>query len=734
MLGGIINLIGRRYYRVSVCVSMMPRFKQIAEIQELMSSKEKIRNFGIIAHIDHGKTTLADSLLAGTGLLSKQMAGFARVLDYLKEEQKRKITIKTANISLLYNADGDRYLINLIDTPGHVDFTGKVTRALRAADGTIVLVDAVEEIMAQTEILLRQALEQRVRPVLFINKVDRLITELHLNGDQIEKKLNRIISNFNDQIELYGEDPFKDDWKVDAKKGSVAFGSALHGWGFTLEAAKKKSVKFSDITDFYAKSNYAQLQKTFPVYEAVFGMAIKNLPNPKQAQAYRVDRLWSGLRYSKVGKAIAECNDEELTLMCVTNVQPALTNGSILTARLFSGTVKEGDRLFCVSALRETVVKRIFVYMGALKEVVKQVSAGNIAVLEVEEILNAGETLVDVAHKDGMVPFESINYVSEPVITVTIEPKNPQDIFELLKAIHTLTTEDPNLSFSVDKETGENLLGVMGELHLEITLSQLKNLSSGLALTVSTPRVVYRESVTKRGVVAVAASPNRQNKFTVQVEPEEEQINQICIEESKTVLSVDEQRNVLVDCNGITEHVGEEVLESIIAGFEFACRAGPLCGEPVRHLKVTLIDMKLSEKSGQLSSAEIMRGMGKSVFGSILTAKPFLLEPYYKTIVTVPTELAGECSRIIETRRGRISLFEQKGLLTVLTGHIPVSETIGLSKQMRSATSGKAFWQNIPDRWEQVPGKLFAEIISEVRKRKGLALEIPPASRFLEES
>jgi elongation factor 2 len=181
----------------------MPRFKQTSEIQSLMSRKERIRNLGIIAHIDHGKTTLADALLAGVGLLSPSMAGSARVLDYLEEEQKRKITIKTANISLLYKAaDDQRYIINLVDTPGHVDFTGKVTRALRAIDGAIVVVDAVEEVMPQTEMVIRQALEERVRPILFINKVDRLITELQLDIEQIEKKLLHIIGTFNDLMNL----------------------------------------------------------------------------------------------------------------------------------------------------------------------------------------------------------------------------------------------------------------------------------------------------------------------------------------------------------------------------------------------------------------------------------------------------------------------------------------------------------------------------------------------------
>ncbi|MEM2568032.1 MAG: GTP-binding protein, partial [Candidatus Bathyarchaeia archaeon] len=193
----------------------MPRFRQTSEILKLMHRKENIRNIGIIAHIDHGKTTMTDSLLAEAGLLSPRIAGKARTLDYLEEEQKRGITIKTANISLLHEIGGSPYVINLVDTPGHVDFTGKVTRALRAVDGVVVVVDAVEEVMVQTETVTRQALEERVRPVLFINKVDRLIRELKLTPEEIQDKFTRIIRDFNSLIELYGEPDFKEKWKVD---------------------------------------------------------------------------------------------------------------------------------------------------------------------------------------------------------------------------------------------------------------------------------------------------------------------------------------------------------------------------------------------------------------------------------------------------------------------------------------------------------------------------------------
>ena len=202
----------------------MPRFKQTEEILRLMHDKEKVRNIGIIAHIDHGKTTMSDSLLAMAGLMAPGRAGEARALDYLEEEQRRGITIKTANISLLYEEGDDQYVINLIDTPGHVDFSGKVTRAMRALDGCVLLVDAVEEFQIMTEVRLRVALDEFVKPICYINKFDRLIKELKMDPNAIQEKLLRIIRKFNEIVQTYGSDEIKNEWTINAGDGEVAFG------------------------------------------------------------------------------------------------------------------------------------------------------------------------------------------------------------------------------------------------------------------------------------------------------------------------------------------------------------------------------------------------------------------------------------------------------------------------------------------------------------------------------
>jgi elongation factor 2 len=678
----------------------MPRFKHTRDILQLMSEKEFIRNLGILAHIDHGKTTLTDSLLAGTGLLSPQVAGSARVLDYLEEEQKRGITMKTANISMLYRAANSSFIINLVDTPGHVDFTGKVTRALRTIDGAVVLVDAVEEVMAQTELVLRQALEERVRPVLFINKVDRLITELKFTEEQIQKKFTRIIGFFNDLIEMYGESPFKEKWKFRAVIGA------------------------------YENAEFEKLRESLPLHAAILDMVVKHVPNPLEAQKYRVEKIWKGNVTSDMGKAMTNCDDNGPTVACITNVQANLNGDLIATGRVFSGTVKSGDGVYLVNAQAEHVVQQVSVYMGALRETVDQVSAGNLAALSGLETVRAGETIVGRELKEKTVPFERIRYVSEPVMTVAVEPKNPKELSELLAGMKQLEIEDPNLAILVNKDTGEHLFSGMGELHLEIAVKHLKVMLGGMEVSVSPPRVVYRENATMKGAVAVAWSPNKQNKFTVQVKPIDEEDE---TRSPENIIAVGENKNVLTESIAKPEQL-QDILDFVVSGFRFACRAGPLCGEPMRGVEVNLMEIQLSENSEQRDPVEVMSGVGKAVFGSFLSANPVLLEPFYKTVISSPTELAGQCSRIITRRRGKISAFEHKGAFTVITSFIPVSETFGLPEKLRSATSGRAFWQSMFDRWEKVPENLEAKIIIETRKRKGLPSEVPKAERFLEEN
>lgn len=691
-----------------------------------MNKKELIRNIGIIAHIDHGKTTLADSLLAGAGMLSPQMAGTARVLDYLAEEQKRKITIKTANMSLLYQTKNSPYIINLVDTPGHVDFTGKVTRALRVIDGAVVVVDAVEEIMAQTEILVKQALEERVRPMLFINKVDRLITELQLDEAQIQNKLDYIISRFNDLIELYAEEPFKNRWKIDPTEGNVAFGAALYSWGFTLEMARRQGIKFSDIIKSYTDGAQQKLQKALPIYEAIFEMAIKHLPNPQEAQGYRIEKIWGGELGSEVGRALVECKENAPIVLFVTSVRTDLNGDTIVTGRVFSGTIKEGDKLHLMNAAAETEVIDVALEMGLFREEVNDVSAGNLASATLAGPVKVGETLVDLAHKERMVPFEGIRYVSEPVVTVAVEPKNPQDIPALLKGLERLAGEDPNLKMTVDNETGEYLLSGMGELHLEIAVNELKR-ERNVEVAVSSPRVLYVERVQKSGIVALARSPNKQNSFYVQVEPNAEKSAEA---EKEKILTIDDRHNTLIDCSGKARSVSAGVLDAMFSGFEFACKAGPLCSEPVQRVRVNLVDFQLGN---EVDGSEIMRGIGKAVFGSFLTAEPVLLEPIYKIVVTVASELASESTRILTTRRGKVTTYEQKGLLTCISGNIPVSETFGFAKEIRSATSGKAIWQTFFDHWGKMSKKIETQTISELRQRKGLAPEVPKPEKFLEQ-
>src|SRR5213080_3935265 len=328
----------------------MPKFKSTQDIIRIIGNKDQIRNFGVIAHVDHGKTTMSDSLLAASGIISPSVAGQALALDSMKLEQNRQMTIRGANVTLFYENEGKEYVINMIDTPGHIDFTGRVTRALRAIDGVVVVSDSVEGIMTQTETVTRQALEERVRPVLYINKIDRLIKELKLNPEQIQERVARIIKDFNALLDLYAEPEFKEKWKVSFASNTVAMGSAKDRWGFNFEVARKKGIKFSDVVDAYLNGKVEELKNNSPIHEAILGMAVEVMPPPHKAQVYRIPKIWHGDPDSEYGQAMIKCDDKGPVLMSVTNIVVDPQAGVVATGRLFSGTVKDVEPVFLINS------------------------------------------------------------------------------------------------------------------------------------------------------------------------------------------------------------------------------------------------------------------------------------------------------------------------------------------------------------------------------------------------
>jgi elongation factor 2 len=499
------------------------KFKATDQILKIIGNKKNIRNFGVIAHVDHGKTTMSDSLLASSGIISPSVAGQALALDSMKLEQDRQMTIVQANVTLLYEQGDQEYVINMIDTPGHIDFTGRVTRSLRAIDGAVVVSDSVEGIMTQTETVTRQALEERVRPVLYINKIDRLIKELRLPPEKMQEWLLDIITNFNRLIDIYAEPEYKEKWKVSIQDGSVSFGSAKDKWGFNADVMKKKGISFKDIYAAYSEGgDIKALAEKAPLYDAVLGMVVKHHPSPDVAQKYRIPKIWKGDLESDLGKALLNCDDNGPTVMMIVNMTMDPAAGPVAIGRLFSGKIKDGDRIHLIDTKREGRVQSVNFFMGNQREMVGELAAGNIPALLGLEHARAGQTLSSVA---GIHTFEGIQYVSEPVVQIAVEPKHPKDLPKLVEALRRITIEDPNLVVKINEESGETVIAGMGVLHLEIAASLIAD--AGVQVVTSQPLINYRETIRTSAGPIMSKSPNRHNKIFLKVEPLDEKIAEL---------------------------------------------------------------------------------------------------------------------------------------------------------------------------------------------------------------
>lgn len=676
-------------------------------------------------------------------MISEELAGKQLVLDFHEDEKERGITIDAANVSMIHNMEGQDFLINLIDTPGHVDFGGDVTRAMRAVDGAIVVVCAVEGIMPQTETVLRQALRERVKPVLFINKVDRLIKEVKLTPEAMQERFIKIINDVNKLIRQIAPEDYKEKWQVNVLAGSVSFGSAFHKWALSFPYMKKHSLTFKDVITAYAQDVSSQLSKKAPLHQVILNMVIEHHPDPVDAQKYRVPQIWRGDLESEEGKSLLSCNPNGPVAFVVTKIVVDKHAGEIAAGRLFSGTIRQGQEVYMNQAKRQVRVQQVNIYKGPTRLQVDSAVAGNIVGIVGLKDAYAGETVSSTPIE----PFEAIKHIFEPVVTKSIEAKKASDLTRLIEVLKQVSKEDPSIFIKINEETGENLISGMGELHLEVIENRIKK-EKGLDIVTSTPIVVYRETLEKKGVEFEGKSPNKHNKFYMIAEPLEEEVYQAiksgeipearikktdkdiypkfikCGYETKLARNIKEifNGNILVDGTRGIVHIGE-VIELVMDGYDQVMREGPLAKEPCMKLKVTITDMKLHEDAIHRGPAQVLPAIRESIRGSMNSAGAVIYEPMQILQIEVPSHFMGEISKLTGNKRGQLIEVNQEGEHMTIKAKLPVSEMFGLSNDLRSATEGRGHFYVVDQVFEKLPYDLQAKTIYKIRERKGLKQE-----------
>ncbi len=718
--------------------------KMVDRVKEVMSNPERIRNIAICAHIDHGKTTLSDNLLAGAGMMSEELAGKALVLDFHDDESERGITIDSASVSMVHTVGGEDHLINLIDTPGHVDFGGDVTRAMRAVDGAVVLSCAVEGMMPQTETVLRQALKERVKPILFINKVDRLIKELKLTPEAMQDRFVKIIAEVNKKISDIAEEEYGDKWQVNVQDGSVCFGSAFHNWAMSLDYMQEKNISFKDIIDAYEQDTWKELGKKAPLHEVLLNAVIKHHPNPLESAAYRIPKIWHGDLESPLGQSLLKGDPNGPLAFCVIKVVVDPQAGEIAAGRLFSGTMNKGIEAWLNRAKKNVRTQQVYIYNGAKKEIVENVPAGNIIGLGGLKDAYPGET-VTIGEQD---PFEEISHLFDPVITKAIEAKKPSDLPKLIEVLVQVGKEDPSIKVEINQETGEHLMSGMGELHLEIIENRIVK-EKGVEVSTTPPVVVYRETVTKKTPEQQEGkSPNKHNRLYFTVEPMSDALKQafkdkrihqgrvkkkdeglwevlrecgMDTKEARNVKNVFNGNMLLDDTRGIVQ-IGE-IMELVNDMFEDVMKQGPVANEPSMNVIVRLVDAKLHEDAIHRGPAQMYPAVRDGIRAAYRLAGPVLFEPIQTLRFEAPAEYMGEISKLISNKRGQLLDMQQEGASVTVIGKMPVGEMFGMSSDLRSATGGRGSSFVVDQNFELLPHELQGKIVKQIRDRKGLKQE-----------
>uniref|UniRef100_A0A7N8XX22 Eukaryotic translation elongation factor 2b n=1 Tax=Mastacembelus armatus TaxID=205130 RepID=A0A7N8XX22_9TELE len=747
----------------------------VDQIRAIMDKKSNIRNMSVIAHVDHGKSTLTDSLVSKAGIIASSRAGETRFTDTRKDEQERCITIKSTAISLYYelgendlafikhSKDGNGFLINLIDSPGHVDFSSEVTAALRVTDGALVVVDCVSGVCVQTETVLRQAIAERIKPVLMMNKMDRALLELQLEPDELFQTFQRIVENVNVIISTYGEDEGgpMGNIMVDPVIGTVGFGSGLHGWAFTLKQFAEMYV-----AKFTAKGD-AQLGP---------GERCKKVED-------MMKKLW-GDRYfdPSAGKfsKTATGPDGQKFPRTFCQLVPffhflSLDKGRFYAfGRVFSGCVSTGLKVrimgpnFTPGKKEDLYIKpiqRTILMMGRYVEPIEDVPCGNIVgLVGVDQFLVKTGTITTYEQSHNM---RVMKFSVSPVVRVAVEAKNPADLPKLVEGLKRLAKSDPMVQCIIE-ESGEHIIAGAGELHLEICLKDLEEDHACIPLKKSDPVVSYRETVTEESdQMCLSKSPNKHNRLFMKSRPfpdglaEDIEKGEVTSRQElkararyladKYEWEVTEARkiwcfgpdgtgpNLLIDMTKGVQYLNE-IKDSVVAGFQWATKEGALCEENMRAIRFDIHDVTLHADAIHRGGGQIIPTARRVLYACQLTAQPRLMEPVYLVEIQCPEQVVGGIYGVLNRKRGHV--FEESQVMGtpmfVVKAYLPVNESFGFTADLRSNTGGQAFPQCVFDHWQILqgdpsdPASRPFQVIAEIRKRKGLKEGITALDNYLD--
>ncbi|MUL81478.1 MULTISPECIES: elongation factor G [unclassified Mycolicibacterium] len=694
--------------------------------QDVLTDLNKVRNIGIMAHIDAGKTTTTERILYYTGVNYKigETHDGASTTDWMEQEQERGITITSAAVTCFWNDNQ----INIIDTPGHVDFTVEVERSLRVLDGAVAVFDGKEGVEPQSEQVWRQADKYDVPRICFVNKMDKLGADFYFTVQTIKDRLGA--KPLVIQLPIGAENDFEgivDLVEMNAKvwRGETKLGESYEVVEIPADLVDKAAEYRSELLDTVAETDEALLEKYLggeeltideikggirkltvgsELYPVLCGSAFKNKGVQPMLDAV-IDYLPSPLDVESVMGHVPGKEDEEVLRKPSTTepfaalafkiaVHPFF--GKLTYVRVYSGKVESGAQVVNATKGKKERLGKLFQMHANKENPVESASAGHIyAVIGLKDT-TTGDTLCD---PNQQIVLESMTF-PDPVIEVAIEPKTKSDQEKLGTAIQKLAEEDPTFKVHLDQETGQTVIGGMGELHLDILVDRMRR-EFKVEANVGKPQVAYKETIRKK-VDKVEFTHKKQTGGSGQF--------------AKVLISIEpfvgEDGATYEFENKVTGgRVPREYIPSVDAGAQDAMQYGVLAGYPLVNLKVTLLDgayheVDSSEMAFKVAGSQVLKKAAQA-------AQPVILEPIMAVEVITPEDYMGEVIGDLNSRRGQIQAMEERSGARVVKAQVPLSEMFGYVGDLRSKTQGRANYSMVFDSYAEVPANVSKEIIAK---------------------